>query len=209
MSRRSILVQLAGTAVLALAVLTIGISAQPNTPAPPLPIHLTCFAVNMSNIGPGAAGMVDITIKQWSSSAERQRFLKAVVEKGNDGLMDLMKDAPAKGRLRFPNWQGPDPHYARLGWDLRYAWHTPLPEGGTRIVLGYDRYIGFWEVRDQPRSVDYPYTLIEIHLNKDGQGEGKMAVATKISFDKKKNTMELENYSSEPVRLTTVKMEKD
>ena len=35
-----------------------------------------------------------------------------------------------------------------------------------------------------------------------------MAVATKISVDKKKNTIELENYSSEPVRLQNVKVEK-
>ena len=68
--------------------------------------------------------------------------------------------------------------------------------------------MSFAEVRNQPRSVDYPFTLIEIHLNKDGEGEGKLAYATKISFDKKKNAIELENYSSEPVRLTTVKIEK-
>jgi hypothetical protein len=35
-----------------------------------------------------------------------------------------------------------------------------------------------------------------------------MSVATKISFNKKHNTVELENYSSEPVRLTNVKVEK-
>jgi hypothetical protein len=68
--------------------------------------------------------------------------------------------------------------------------------------------MSFFELRDQPRTVDYPFTLIEIHLNRDGEGEGRMAYATKISFDKKKNAVELENYSSEPVRLTTVKMEK-
>ena len=63
-------------------------------------------------------------------------------------------------------------------------------------------------MRNQPRTVDYPFTLIEIHLNRDGEGQGKMAYATKITFDKKKNTVELENYSSEPVRLNTVKVEK-
>jgi hypothetical protein len=35
-----------------------------------------------------------------------------------------------------------------------------------------------------------------------------MAVATQLQFDKKKNTIVLENYSSEPVRLTTVKVDK-
>jgi hypothetical protein len=94
----------------------------------------------------------------------------------------------------------------RLGHDLHYAWQTPLPEGGKRIVIATDRYIGFTEARNQPRSIDYPFTLFEIHVDKNGEGEGKLAVATKISFDKKKNTIELENYSSEPVRLNALKV---
>ena len=69
-----------------------------------------------------------------------------------------------------------------------------------------DRYIGFGEARDQPRSIDYPFTLMEIRVNKAGEGEGKMAVATKIDFNKKTNTMELENYGTEPVRLNNVRV---
>ena len=73
-------------------------------------------------------------------------------------------------------------------------------------MIATDRYIGFAEARNQPRTIDYPFTLFEIRVNKAGEGEGKMAVATKISFDKKKNAIELENYSSEPVRLNNVKV---
>jgi hypothetical protein len=62
------------------------------------------------------------------------------------------------------------------------------------------------EARTQPRTIDYPFTLFEIRVNKDGEGEGKLAVATKITFDKKANQVELENYSSEPVRLNQVKV---
>ena len=68
--------------------------------------------------------------------------------------------------------------------------------------------MSFAEVRNQPRTVDYPFTLIEVRLNKDGKGQGKMAYATKITFDKNKKTIELENYSSEPVRLNEVTLEK-
>jgi hypothetical protein len=174
----------------------------------PLPLRLTAFAVNMSNMGPGAAGVVEVRVTQWSSAAERQRVIETMIGKGQDALLKLLQDLPAKGRLRLPNKTGPDPTQLRLGWDIRYAWHTALPDGGYRIVLGLDRYMSFAEVRNQPRTVDYPFTLIEIHLNKDGEGEGKLAYATKIMFDKKKNAVELENYSSEPVRLTTVKIEK-
>ena len=75
-------------------------------------------------------------------------------------------------------------------------------------MLATDRYITFAEARDNPRVSDYPFTLLEIRLDKNGEGVGKAAVATKISFDKKKNQMELENYGTEPVRLNEVKIEK-
>ena len=74
-------------------------------------------------------------------------------------------------------------------------------------MIATDRYIGFAEARNQPRTIDYPFTLFEIRVNKAGEGEGKMAVATKISFDKKKNSIEIENYSSEPVRLNELRLE--
>ena len=45
-------------------------------------------------------------------------------------------------------------------------------------------------------------------MNKDGEGVGKMSIGTKISLNKKENTIELETYDTEPVRLTTVKAEK-
>jgi hypothetical protein len=198
------------TLVAAAAMLIGGTAARPEAQAPPgivLPVRVTAFAVNMSNIGAGSAGTLEISIERWSPAAERKTLIETMLTKGQDGLLSALQKTKAKGRMRFPGWTGPDPHNARLGWDLHYAWNVPLPEGGQQIVLGTDRYIGFWEARNQPRTVDYPFTLVQIHVNKDGEGEGKLAVATKISFDKKKNVVELENYSSEPVRLNSVKVE--
>ena len=53
-----------------------------------------------------------------------------------------------------------------------------------------------------------PYTLIEIRFDKNGVGVGKLSVATKIMMSKDKQTMELENFGIEPVRLTEVRIEK-
>ena len=83
-----------------------------------------------------------------------------------------------------------------------------LPEGGERMVLITDRRIGFWEAANQPRSIDYPFTVIELRLNRDGEGEGKLSIATKIIHDKKENRITLENYETSPVRLTNVRREK-
>jgi hypothetical protein len=174
-----------------------------------LPLRLSAFAVNMSTApSPRTTAVMDIRVTRWATVAERDALLGTAVEKGPQALLRQLQKMPKHGRMSIPGWTGPDPHNARLGWDLHYALNTPTDDGGQRIVIATDRYIGFWEAREQPRTIDYPFTLIEIRLDDSGKGVGKMAVATKIEFDKKKKQMILENYSSEPVRLNEVKIEK-
>ena len=181
-------------------------TAAANTQSSGEKLEISAFAVNMSNIGTGASAVVDITIDSWSTEQEREQLITTMLENGSDALLRALQKAPVHGRFRIPGLVGPDPHQLRLGHDIHYAWQTPLPEGGRRIVLGTDRYIGFQEARNQPRTIDYPFTLMELHVDKNGEGQGKMAVATKISFDKKTKTMTLENYASEPVRLNALKV---
>jgi hypothetical protein len=192
---------LAGTIMAGLAGVTTPL-AQTNDEK----LEISAFAINMSNIATGSSALVQITVNAWSTADERERLITTVLEKGGDALLRELQKAPIKGRFRIPTARRPDPHHLALGLDLHYAWQTPLPEGGRRIVLATDRYIGFHEARSQPRSVDYPITIMEIRVDKDGNGQGKMAVATRVSFDKKANKIELENYSSEPVRLNDVKV---
>ena len=169
-------------------------------------LEITAFAVSMGTVGTGANAVVDIDIDRWSTAKERELLITTMVEKKENELLKALQKMKSCGRFSIPGLMGPDPHQLRLGNPLRYAWQTPSPEGGRRIVIATDRYIGFAEARNQPRTIDYPFTLFEIRVDKAGQGEGKMAVATKISFDKKKNAIELENYSSEPVRLNEDKV---
>ena len=178
---------------------------------PALPIRMTAFAVNMSTVqgGPNRrTATVDIRIKRWSTEAEREKLLSTAVEKGQNGLLRELQRMPDHGRISIPTWQGPDPHNARLGWELHYAFATKGEDGGLRIGIATDRYIGMWEAREQPRTIDYPFSLIEMRFDKSGKGVGKFAVATKIDFDKKKKQLVLENYASEPVRLNEITIEK-
>ncbi len=73
-------------------------------------------------------------------------------------------------------------------------------------MLLTDRPVGMFEAVNQPRSIDYPFTLIEMHVDRQGKGEGKLSLATKITFDQKKSVIELENYASEAVRLQNVQV---
>jgi hypothetical protein len=173
-----------------------------------VPLRLSAFAVNMSNIATGTTAVMDLRITRWATPAEREGLITTAIEKGQDALLRALQRMPKHGRLSIPGWRGPDPHNVRLGWDLRYAANAPLDDGGQRITIATDRYIGFWEAREQPRTIDYPFSLIEIRLDRAGRGAGKMAVATKIEFDKKKQQMVLENYATEPLRLNEVKIER-
>jgi len=166
---------------------------------PDAPLRITAFAVNMSNIGRGGANTVEIEIDRWSTDAERQQLISAFVEKGPDALLSALQKTKRVGFIRLPN---------TLGYDLHFARKHPGEDGGEQIILMTDRRIGFWEARDQPRTMDYPFTLMDIRVNTKGEGEGKLSVATKISYNKKKNTVEIENYASEPVRLQNVRPQK-
>jgi len=156
------------------------------------------FAVNMGNIGAGANSVVEIEVERWSTDAERNRLLAAFQENKQDGLLrELQKIDPRVGYIRLPT---------SIGYDLRYAREVPDEKtGGRRILIATDRPIGVTEARNQPRTIDYPFTLIELRLTRDGTGEGRMSIATKIRHNKKTNVLELENYNSEPVRLNKVR----
>lgn len=169
-------------------------------------LQITAFAVNVSNIGTGQTATVDFNVDRWSTEPERERLIATMLEKGQDQLLDELRNMRSHGKMRVPALTGPDPLNLRTGWDLKYAWQEKLPEGGRRIVLAMDRVMSFWELRNRPRTVDYPFTVVEMRVDRNGDGEGKLSVATKIRFDKQKNVIELENFASEPVRLQQVKV---
>ena len=197
---------LLGVAVAAVLIFA-PLEAQEAAPLPADQLEIDAFAVNMSNIATGANARVAITVNQWSTDAERERLIDTMLTKGSDNLLRELQKAPVKGRFRIPGQRQPDPHHLALGLDIRYARQMPLPEGGRRILLAMDRYIGFSEARNQPRSIDYPFTLIEMRLGADGTGEGKLSLFTKIIYDKNRKQVVLENYQSQPVMLTKVRRE--
>jgi hypothetical protein len=183
--------------------------AQPSTaPSATDKVIINGWALNMSNIATGANQSIRINIDAWSNPSQRQHLIATFLEKKQEGLIRELEKQPELGRFNFPGYMGPDPNSVmRLGTDIRYAMNFPGEDGGRRIVVITPRVIGFRESRDQPRTIDYPFTLFEMRFDKAGKGEGRMAYATQIAFDKKKNAIELENYSSEPVRLNNLVLE--
>jgi hypothetical protein len=166
--------------------------------------RLTAFAVDMSttpDARPSRArtGTVNVTIERWSTEREKNLLTGALKEGGPDLLLKQLQkiDDPA-GQIYTPG---------NVGTPLRFAWQSELPGGGRRIVVATDRRIGFLEAVNQPRSIDYPFLVLDIRMGSDGKGEGKLLPVARIQASED-HLFEVEGYASEPVRLTQVRVEK-
>jgi hypothetical protein len=178
-------------------------------PASELPLKLTSFTVNLGvsnlparrSLGIGdrrRTDIVQIGIDRWSSDQELDRLVDTLRTRGANKMLNDLRKAPRVGYLRTPD---------HVGWDIHFASVSPTEDGGQQIVLATDRPIRFWEAANLTRTLNYPFTLIEIHLDKNGKGEGRMSVATKITLSRDGKTLELENYSSQPVLLKKVSIQ--
>ncbi len=158
--------------------------------------RLTAFAVDMSNLAMRTrAGTIDIAISRWSTPEERATLVSALREGGADALLKALQKMKEVGYIRTPQ---------SIGYPLRFAQEIPTPEGGKRIIIATDRYVSFLEATNQPRSIDYPFMLVDIRLGPDGKGTGKLMPLAKVTMNAD-HVVEIENYASEPVRLTEVR----
>jgi hypothetical protein len=164
--------------------------------------RLLATSVNMSTVGRPGADRLEIVIERWSTERQRDELISTLKDKGSDALLKALQKMPRVGYIRRANG-------ATVGWDLHFARERKLEDGGRQIVLATDRPIGAWEAMNQPRSIDYDFTLAEIRFDGDGKGVGKLAVAAKISTNPETGAIEIEDFGSEPVRLTDVQTSRD
>jgi hypothetical protein len=153
----------------------------------------TAVAIVNNNLGSGA-GTVQIQITRWSTEAERSRLVKTLFEKGPTALLNELHDTRPVGTIRTPD---------SLGYDLHYAQQAPAEDGGRQIVIATDRPIGFWEATNRPRTIDYPFTVIQMQIGPDGRGKGTLSYATKVLAHD--SIIELENFATSPVMLTEIR----
>jgi len=167
-------------------------------------LRLRATAVDLGGITaqgtrPAGATVLEIGIERFTSDAEHAKLAAVLAEKGSDALMSALQKLPPAGYIRTPG---------SLRWNVHYAREIPLSEGGRRIVIATDRPMNFYELWNRPRSADYQYLLAEIRLGSDGKGRGTLVPAARIEYNAPTKTIEVENYASQPVRLTEVRVEK-
>jgi hypothetical protein len=105
------------------------------------------------------------------------------------------------------------------GYSIKYAYHAPLPDGGERIILATDRRLGAFqpawtpvmaasgeEASAKAVATEYEFTLIEMHMNSKGSGEGKTSLAAKVGVDGDAKTLALDGYAAAAPNLKNVNL---
>jgi hypothetical protein len=178
------------------AALSAGLAVAARAQTNGLGERFTAVAVDLDR---GSQTRLNIVVNRWSSEAERQRLLKVVMTEGADKLLDALQDAPKVGYIQTPG---------NLAWDLHFSARTKGADGGERVILATNRRMSFAELWSQSRTVDYPFTVIELRVNDSGDGDGTLSLATRVIPDKENNIITLENYDTQRIRLQQVHREK-
>jgi hypothetical protein len=164
---------------------------------------VTKFTATTVNLAAGGNNAIRIDVSTWSADADRDK-LAAAFQQGPQPAADLLRTLPTAGYF----WTGTD----GVGYLVRYAYRSPLPGGGERVILATDRPVGSWERggwrATAPGSTpEYPFTLIELRLNRRGTGDGKMSLATSIAVDPGIKGLALSGYEAAPILLRDVRRE--
>jgi hypothetical protein len=167
----------------------------------PVATKIESFTGTTINLNPGTGENLKIDVFKWATNAETDALLAALKEKGDSAVGETLEKAPTAGYI----WGS-----GSLGYSLRYANKSMLPDGGERIVVVTDRALGSWgretwKATGPAAAPGYPFTVIELRLNKQGRGEGKMSLTAKVTADADAKTITLENYAAAPVLISNVK----
>ena len=145
----------------------------------------------------GVSRPFTLSIDGVNSTVDANRAVTMLAEGGQDALL---KELHGK-RLGYFSMG------AQLGRDLNFVQETPTADGGRRIVVLFERWMNTFEIRYGTRSEDYPFTYVELTVDRNGKGQGTLIPAARITFDKKHgNQIDVENFGIYPAQLAGVEL---
>ena len=171
-------------------------------------------------VSAAAGGALTITVLRWSTDAERSPLLAAV--SAPPPVPAPVPEPPAGGRAAGRGGRGAPPQTPaqRLavavktaptlgyiwgegvtGYSIKYAWRSPSAD---RIIVVIDRRLGAhapeWGLAASA-APEADFTVIELHLDGAGAGEGKSSLSAAVIVDPAAPTLALDRFVAAPALL--------
>jgi hypothetical protein len=155
------------------------------------PEHFTGSLVN-TMAGARFSQPFILSVDRFASDADLQRLAGILAARGPYFLRDELWKENA-GYLRIGG---------RIGYPIAAVFAQETPAGRSlRVVL--NRPLSSFEVAHYTRSSKYPFSVVELNLDKNGKGEGHFIAAAKMQLEGK--TLEIESLGVQPLRLLAVR----
>lgn len=167
-------------------------AAAPATPGA-RPDH---FEGSLVNIVAGARSSqpFSLSVDHYATPADLQRLADALATKGAFSARDqLWKET--SGYLSVGG---------RLGYPIAAVTSEETP-GGRQIRVIVNRPLSAFEAQYYTRSSKYPFTVVELTLDNNGHGEGRLIGAAKMRLQG--NEIAFESLGTQPVRLLDVRQD--
>jgi len=175
-------IQISRTSTAALAIGFLLIPAA-FTEEKPKPDSYSAVWVVTGGTAGGSSVSINIHIDRYNTDQDIRTYADILSTNGPAGLRRALEKEDV----------GQFSPVGRVGTPLSIA--RKLKKGDKTIIRVVTlRNLSFAELRNSGRSVDYPYTMLELVLGKDGKGTGTAIGAAKIRFDRKKNIYEIESF---------------
>ena len=171
------------------------LAAQSQPPDVPEQYSATAFSTSGGTSGKNVG--VNIYINSYTTDIEVKNYLSILKSEGQDGLEKAFDKTKERGRLAVTGSTGNDISFIR----------SRNAETKRIIRMASNRMISFAELYNSPRSRDYKFTIVDLRLDADGNGEGNIFYAVKLKFNKQ-GALEIEHYGQSPIRLANVRKQK-
>jgi hypothetical protein len=139
-------------------------------------------------------GTFTMRINSYTPDDEVLRLTRLLQDSKQDALLDVIGNRKL-GTIQIGT---------NIGQDINAVWVSTGEEGERKITALSKRWVGFFERRRGTRSIDYPFTYVELFVDERGRGDGGLIPAAKVRALGDK-TIEVENFGIYPARLTNIK----
>lgn len=149
-----------------------------------------------------ATAFFTLEITGQTSDEQARGYLATLRDRGQDAALDAIRNQNL-GRFSIGS---------NVGRQINVVRESTV-DGRRRIFIVFERWLQIAELRGGYRSVDYPFSVLELFIDeRTGKGEGTFIAAARVRFDEdgknNQQTVEIENFATYPAKLTNVRRSK-
>jgi hypothetical protein len=159
------------------------------------------FTGTLMGIGGTAGGRTapfTLTLDSYVTRQQALQYVNLLREKGQDAFQRQIDDRDL-GSFSLTG---------RIRRQVNFAFSQPTEEG-RRIIILFERWVQPYELRYGTRSQNYPFSYLELSIDREGKGHGTFIGAARVYFEKDDpSTLTVENFGVYPLRVVGVEQER-